>query len=173
MSSTVAQNAARKAPASLLALAAALFVAGVACLAPPPAHAGGPYQYYAVTPCRVVDTRRATGTDGGPALTANASRNFQVQGLCGVPVGAAAVTLNVTIVSPSLSTTGGFATLYPSGGAIPGVSTINFTNATSALANGAIVPLSTNADDIGVFFNAYNSGTGTVHIVLDVTGYFM
>ena len=155
-----------------LAVAAAL-CAGVVAILPQAAHAGGPFVYYAVTPCRVVDTRNATGTDGGPALTANQTRSFQVQGKCGVPVGAAAVTLNVTVVSPSLSTTGGFVTLFPSGGGIPTVSTINFTNTDSALANGAIVPVSTSATDLSVFFNAYNLGSGTVHLVLDVTGYFM
>jgi hypothetical protein len=179
MSSSVAHPSARRSAlltsATLAIAAAALSVAAIAAFAPAPAHAasGGPFSYYALTPCRVVDTRQATGTDGGPALTANTTRSFQIQGLCGVPVGAKAVTLNVTIVSPSLSTTGGFATLFPSGGNIPTVSTINFTNSDSALANGAIVPLSTNADDLSVFFNAYNLGSGTVQLVLDVTGYFM
>jgi hypothetical protein len=170
MPSSVAHLSAPR--SAVLAVAAALSVLGAACFMPA-AHAAGPFSYYALTPCRVVDTRNATGTDGGPALTANATRSFQIQGLCGVPVGAKAVTVNVTIVSPSLSTNGGFATLFPSGGNIPTVSTINFTNADSALANGAIVPLSTNASDISVFFNAYNLGSGTVHLVLDVTGYFM
>ncbi|HXO19895.1 MAG TPA: hypothetical protein VOA87_08235 [Thermoanaerobaculia bacterium] len=147
--------------------------ASVAALLPAAAHAAGPFQYFAVTPCRVVDTRNPPATNGGPALTANTTRSFKVQGNCGVPVGATAVTVNVTIVSPSLSTSGGFMTLFPSGGGIPTVSTINFTNSDSALANGAIVPVSTNANDLSVFFNAYNLGSGTVHLVLDVTGYFM
>jgi hypothetical protein len=160
-------------PAWRWALRGVVIAVGVAALLPAVAQAAGPFQYFAVTPCRVVDTRNATGTDGGPALTANATRSFQIQGLCGVPVGAKAVTINVTIVSPSLSTSGGFVTLFPSGGGVPTVSTINFTNTDSALANGAIVPVSASTDDISVFFNAYNLGSGTVHLVLDVTGYFM
>lgn len=155
------------------ALRGVVIAVGVAALLPAVAQAAGPYQYFAVTPCRVVDTRNPAATDGGPALTANATRSFQIQGLCGVPVGAKAVTINVTIVSPSLSTSGGFVTLFPSGGGVPTVSTINFTNTDSALANGAIVPVSANTTDISVFFNAYNLGSGTVHLVLDVTGYFM
>jgi hypothetical protein len=142
-------------------------------LLPAPARAAGPFQYFAVTPCRVVDTRKAVGTNGGPALTANTTRNFQIQGFCGVAVGAKAVTINVTIVSPNLSTSGGFVSLFPSGDSAHGVSTINFTNSDNALANGAIVPLSTNTNDLSAFFNAYNLGSGTVHLVLDVTGYFL
>jgi hypothetical protein len=159
-----------------LALLGAMITASFAALAPPAAHAAGPFQYFAVTPCRVVDTRNPNGTNGGPALTENAgsgvTRSFQVQGNCGVPSGAKAVTINVTIVSPNLSTSGGFASVFPSGGNIPAVSTINFTNTDAALANGAIVPLSTNTTDLSVFFNAYNLGSGTVHLVLDITGYF-
>jgi hypothetical protein len=146
--------------------------ASFAALAPPAAHAAGPFQYHALTPCRVVDTRNPNGTNGGPVLNANTTRTFQVQGNCGVPVGATAVTLNVTIVSPNLSTSGGFVTVFPSGASIPTVSTINFTNADAALANGAIVPLSSNTGDLSVFFNPYNLGSGTVHLVLDITGYF-
>ena len=167
MSSSIGQHCTWR-----LALLGAMITASFAALAPPAAHAAGPFQYFPVTPCRVVDTRNPNGTNGGPALTANATRSFQIQGNCGVPSGAKAVTINVTIVSPSLSTSGGFASLFPSGGSIPSVSTINFTNSDSALANGAIVPVSTNTTDISVFFNAYNLGSGTVHLVLDVTGYF-
>lgn len=155
-----------------LAVLGALLTASFAALAPPAAHAAGPFQYHAITPCRVVDTRNPNGTNGGPALNANQTRTFQIQGNCGVPNGAAAVTINVTVVSPNLSTSGGFVTAFPSGSSIPSVSTINFTNADAALANGAIVPLSSNTGDFSVFFNAYNLGSGTVHLVLDITGYF-
>lgn len=153
-------------------LAAALATAGGAILLPDDASAAGPFQYFAVTPCRAVDTRNAVGTNGGPALNANTTRSFQIQGVCGVPVGAKAVSINVTVVSCAVTTQGAFASFFPSGGSIPTVSTINFTNADLALANGAIVPLSTNATDLSVFFNAYNLGSGTVHLVVDVTGYF-
>jgi hypothetical protein len=139
---------------------------------PGTALAAGPFQYHALTPCRVIDTRNATGTDGGPALTFPGTRPrvFQIQGLCGVPTGAAAVTINVTIVSPNMTgpSGGGFLTLYPAGSALPNVATINWTNADSALANGAIVPLGTAPNDLAVWLG----GTGTVQLVIDVTGYF-
>jgi|SRR5438105_2452445 len=124
----------------------------------------GPYQFYAIAPCRIVDTRNPISTNGGPIVGNNSQRDFFVRGLCGVPTSAKAVSLNVTITA---ATTSSFLTLWPSGGTRPVVSTINFTQNDPALANGAIVGLSTNTNDLSV----YNSG-GNVHVILDVTGYF-
>jgi hypothetical protein len=124
----------------------------------------GPFQFFAVPPCRIVDTRNPNSTNGGPIFTTNVQRDFTVRGLCGVPTSAKAVSLNVTVVSP---TTVSFLTLWPSGGARPVVSTINFSQTDPALANGAIVGLSTAATDLSVYNNF-----GNVHVILDVTGYF-
>ncbi len=124
----------------------------------------GPYQFFAVPPCRIVDTRNPNSTNGGPIVGNNTQRDFAVRGTCGVPTSAKAVSLNVTITG---ATTSSFLTLWPSGGTRPVVSSINFTQNDAALANGAIVGLSTNAGDLSV----YNSG-GNVHVILDVTGYF-
>lgn len=124
----------------------------------------GPYQFFAVAPCRVVDTRNPTSTNGGPILGTGTQRNFAIRGNCGVPTSAKAVSLNVTITG---ATTTSFLTLWPSGGTRPVVSTINFTQNDAALANGAIVGLSTSSTDLSVF-----NSTGNVHVILDVTGYF-
>lgn len=142
-------------------------------LAPAPVHADGPFQFHSVTPCRIVDTRNpanATGGGsgtGGPALTNTASRDFPIQGQCGVPVGAKAAVLNVTITQPTQE---GHLTLWPSGTTKPLVSTLNFPAFEPAIANGAIVPLSANANDLSV--QPGLAATGTVHLILDVTGYF-
>src|SRR5512141_185034 len=76
-----------------VALAAALLPAPVA------AQTAGPYSFYAVTPCRVVDTRCPAGPasggcpaldtpNGTPALVGNGTpRNFKMRGNCGVPAG--------------------------------------------------------------------------------------
>jgi hypothetical protein len=100
-------------------------------------------------------------------LTSGVERTVDVQGVCGVPAGAKAATLNVTAVAP---TNQGRLTVYPSGIATPNVSTINFPPGTTALANGAIVPLSTQDKDLAVMPFVVNNGQ--VHLVLDVTGYF-
>jgi hypothetical protein len=133
-----------------------------------PGRAAGPFQFHSLTPCRVLDTRDAPY---GTPLPSDIEAKFQVQDLCGVPNGAAAVTLNVTAVAP---TDRGRLTLYPSGIGDPGVSTINFPPGTTALANGAIVPLADYttfpAEDLTVLPHVV--AAGTVHVVLDVTGYF-
>jgi hypothetical protein len=53
---------------------------------------------------------------------------------------------------------------------MPFVSTLNYATGEPALANGAIVPLSNDATfQISVFAGI---PSGTVHLVLDITGYF-
>jgi hypothetical protein len=121
------------------------------------------YSYFPLTPCRVVDTRGATGTNGGPALGQGTQRNFAIKGSCGVPTTAKAVTINVTVTA---ATAGSFLTIWPAGTARPTVSTINF-NGGDTLANGAIVGLAAGTQDLAVF-----NSTGTVHVIIDVTGYF-
>src|SRR5450830_31681 len=116
------------------ALALALpFVAAGAFLRPANAQAQG-LQYFAVTPCRAADTRFGNGG----TIQASIFRGFTIKGVCGVPTTAKAVSLNLTIVTP---TADGFYSLWPYGGPFPVVSTINFIAGEPAIANGAIVPL--------------------------------
>ena len=153
-----------KADLRLVGLAVA-FALGLGVLAAVPAEAQG-LQFFAVTPCRLVDTRQPAHA---PALTSGVTRNVLVQTRCGIPSGAKAAALNVTITQPSQA---GHLTFWPSGGTAPGVSTINFVLGEPALANGAIVPLSTNlSGDLSVRPFVWNNGN--VHLILDVTGYFM
>jgi hypothetical protein len=95
---------------------------------------------YTVPHCRVVDTRGPIGPYGGPALAASTSRTFGFS-QCGVSPTARAVALNVTVTG---STVGGYLTLYPSGGAAPLSSTINFRTGQTR-ANNAIVKLGAGA----------------------------
>ena len=149
-------------PRPLLFVLLALLLLGAV-----PAFADGPFKFFAIQPCRLVDTR--TPADA-PALAYNTVRDFQVQGKCGVPVGAKAASLNVTAVGP---TGRGFLTLFPSGTTQPTVSTINYQGGEPALANGAIAPLSANANDLSVYTFFLLGAGNTTHLVLDVTGYFM
>jgi len=141
------------------------FAVALACLlfANEAAAQTGPFQFYGVTPCRVVDTRNANGVNGGPGLTTE-TRNFAIRGNCGVPSTARAVSMNVTVTGASQNS---WLTIWPSGQAQPFVSTINFNQTDTALANGAIVPLSTNAQDLAV-----RNAQGGVHVIIDVTGYY-
>jgi hypothetical protein len=124
----------------------------------------GPFQYYPLSPCRLVDTRGPASTNGGPAFSTNTTRSFTVRGLCGVPTSAKAVSLNVTITQASQPS---WLAVWPSGQTRPNVSMINFEPSDPALANGIIVGLSTNAQDLSVYNNF-----GSVHVIVDVTGYF-
>ena len=160
----------RKYLAVVPALGSAFLVLALA--APAAAQAAGPFQFHSLTPCRIVDTRLPAQTVGqyGPVLQSGVERKFPVQGNCGVPVGAKAATLNVTVAAP---TNQGNLRLFPSGIVAPNVSTINFPPGTSALANGAIVPLadqSLQPSDLAVLPTVVSNGQ--VHLILDVTGYF-
>lgn len=137
----------------------------------------GPYQYYAITPCRVYDTRTglpsAGGTNGGIMLTAT-PRSFRMRGLCGVPSTAAAVSVNLTVTEPQASQ--GDLRVAPYPGDFPAQSTSNY-YAGETVANGAIVPLGTvnpgtdpdiQIDAAGAPFTQ----KWTYHLLIDVNGYF-
>ena len=149
---------------SVTLLAIAVFAAAV----PDVAWADGPFRFFAITPCRVYDSR--TDGDGATPLP-NGLHSIRVQGVCGVPVGAKAAALNVTVVSPNRN---GHITIWPVGVSEPVVATSNFLANESALANGAIAPLgpdSGGANDLNFRYSMQNA-PGTGHIVFDVTGYF-
>ena len=51
-------------------------------------------QFVPVTPCRVVDTRGANGTFGGPPIAGNSSRAFPLtegDNQCGIPASAVSI----------------------------------------------------------------------------------
>ncbi len=135
----------------------------------------GDLVFTAVTPCRIVDTRVA----GGP-ISANSSRaflglavnsgaNFSSQGgsatNCNVAsVGASAIVINVTAVTPS---GGGFATIHKSGESRPLAASINYT--AGAIVNNTVVvgvpnPLQITDFIIYTFAQA--------DYVVDIVGYF-
>jgi hypothetical protein len=121
-------------------------------------------ELYTVTPCRVLDTRNASGDYGGPALTHNGFRTFDMTGVCGIPSTARALSVNVTVVAP---TAGGFVRFSP-GCQFGNVSTINF-SAGQTRANNAILPISATGE---LTAGAVVPPTGSVHLIVDVNGYF-
>jgi hypothetical protein len=115
-------------------------------------------------PCRLVDTRNAAGPLGGPALSSGALRDFTLTGTCGLPATAKALSLNLTVVSP---TGAGFLSFSPNCQP-PLASTLNF-SAGQTRTNNAVLPIDAN----GVLTVSPSvSGSGTVHLVVDVNGYF-
>ncbi|HXB21665.1 MAG TPA: hypothetical protein VNV88_09800, partial [Candidatus Solibacter sp.] len=118
--------------------------------------------FYPLTPCRLVDTRNAVGTLGGPSLVGNGARTFPIlSSSCNVPGTAQAYSLNFTSV-PKNSL--GFLTTWPAGQSQPLVSTLNAPTG-AITANAAIVPAGTNGD-VSVFV------TNDSDLVIDINGYF-
>lgn len=159
------------------------------------------YQYYALTPCRLVDTRSTPGAPpnqgqvGTSGPIANRTNTlFTSKGLCGIPAsGVYAITVNVTAVTP---TADGHFRFFPSD--IPAIglfATLNFVANELAVANGAIIPIRSSGvtvapdgptgaaggnvgtGDFGIFLGGgpggpTGVGTASSHVVVDVTGYF-
>ena len=119
-----------------------------------------PSNFYTLTPCRLLDTRLPVGPYGGPAVAAASQRIVVAVGpRCGIPASAIAVSLNVTAVTPSAA---GNLTFFP------GTSTLNFATGKTR-ANNAIVRLASSSSGTLVF---RNSSATSVHVVIDVSGYF-
>ena len=119
-------------------------------------------QFYPLFPCRVLDTRQANGSLGGPAIPGGGSRSFPVPSSpCGAPSNSAAYSFNVTVVPHGEL---GYLTAWPTGVSQPVVSTLNSIDGT-VLANAAIVPAGTGG---AVSFFAFN----TTDLIVDINGYF-
>jgi len=132
---------------------------GVSSMANPGLH------FYAVTPCRVADTRSdqgRTGAFGPPSLVANATRDFPIQASsCNIPGTAQAYSLNFTVVPPGPLQ---YLSAWPSGQPFPVVSTLN-SPAGLTLANAAIIPA-------GQSGNITVLASDTTDLIIDINGYF-
>ena len=133
----------------------------------------GPLATYLVEPCRLLDTREEIRTFDSGALVGLANRRYLVQESCGVPLGARAAVLNVTVTG---ATVAGHLALWRADfdpDPVPNhTSNINF-GAGSTVANGmtvrlAEVPPGQLYPDLWVFANATG---GEVHVIIDVIGF--
>jgi hypothetical protein len=124
-----------------------------------------PLTFVGILPCRMADTRNQTLPPGygPPALAAGTPRNFFLTGRCGIPAEAAAVSANVTVVSPPGP---GFLLIRPADGPNVVVSTLNFIPGQTT-ANGAAIPLGTAG---AATFLAGVTGT---ELIIDVNGYYV
>ena len=126
------------------------------------ASTSGSMSFYTATPCRVVDTRNAAGTFGGPFMSGGSTRGFPIPAsACGIPAAAQAYSLNVTVVPHGPLE---YLTIWPTGESQPLVSTLNAVEG-SIVANAAIVPAGTSGE-VSVFV------TGDTDVILDIDGYF-
>jgi len=119
-----------------------------------------------VTPSRLADTRRS-----GAALSARSigtqavsgdSLTVQVTGRAGIPAGATAASLNVTVLGVSAPEAGGYVTVYPCG-TRPEASNLNF-RAGQIVPNAVVSPVSASGTVCLYVF-------GSADLIVDVNGY--
>ena len=130
------------------------------------------YQYQALSPTRICDTRSASTDCSLGALGAGSARLITVAGNAGVPAFGSATTVvgmvaNLTAVAPSAGT---YLSLYPANVPRPLASDLNV-NAGEVLPNLAVVQLSTvsgaNAGDVDLF-----NAVGSANAIIDLEGWF-
>jgi uncharacterized protein (DUF1501 family) len=112
---------------------------------------------YASSPRRLMDTRDASAKVGP-----DSTMQLKVTDVAGVPSGAKAVVLNVTVVDPTETS---FLTVYPMGQPLPTASNLNFTP-------GSTVPnqvIATVGQDGKICI--YNH-SGQTHIIADLIGWY-
>jgi len=117
--------------------------------------------YFTVPPCRVLDTRQ----HGGP-LGAGEIRLIDVQGQCGIPKTARALSINLTIVQPSA---GGHVSLGNDQCHLDETSAVNFAPGQTR-ANNAVLRLT--RDGYQQLVAKVTIPTGGAQLLIDVTGYF-
>jgi uncharacterized repeat protein (TIGR01451 family) len=117
-----------------------------------------PSGFYAVSPCRLLDTRTAD------ALAASHTRRFGVAGRCGIPGTAQAIAANLTVAD---ATEAGDLRVFAAGLATPEASSLSYAPGRTRAAQ-AMVALGPEGE-----IDVYPAQAGgTADLVLDVAGYF-
>ncbi len=120
--------------------------------------------FFTLSPCRILDTRLA---GQGPALSSGVKRMLTTHGSCGIPATARALAVNVTVVQPSAA---GYLTFHAGDLAPETASTINFGSG-QLRSNNAVLPLSFDGRGL-LAVSPLVGGGGTVHLIVDVSGWF-
>lgn len=120
-----------------------------------------PTDFHTITPCRVLDTRQTYF-----AMINSFPRTFPVAGLCGIPATATAVVANITALDPQSS---GSVRFYAEDLGLPPMESLYFL-AGKTRANQIFLRLTGGSGTTGAV--AELDQGGTVHVLLDVFGYF-
>jgi hypothetical protein len=126
-----------------------------------------PLTFFAITPCRIADTRAGNGFSGAfgpPYLSAGVGRSFPIQSSsCNVPATAQAYSLNLTVVPHGILD---YLTAWPTGEPQPLVSTLNALFG-QVIANAALVPAGIDgAGSVSLF------ASNDTDAIIDIDGYF-
>jgi len=124
-----------------------------------------------ITPCRLMDTRPAPDNIGPRSTPIGSGESYIAQvtgsnGNCTIPATATAVSMNVTIITP---TSASFLTIWPADQSRPLTANQNWIANQPPTPNAVTVALSSTgiAGQIGIYNLA-----GTVHIAADIVGYY-
>jgi hypothetical protein len=119
--------------------------------------------FFTLPPCRAFDSRL------GPALASGVEHPVRLEATCGVPGDAAAVAANVTVTG---ATGAGNLAIWPHNLASPPTtSVLNFSPGVTR-ANNAVLTLSRRGLHNVKLRGSLPGGVGTLHVIVDVTGYF-
>jgi len=116
--------------------------------------------FHPLNPSRILDSRSGTGLFG--AWGAGQTRDLQVTGMGGVPAGATAVVMNVTVTGATASSD---LRLWPTGEPVPNVSNLNFV-AGQTVPNLVVVKLGPGGKV------SIRNQSGQTHVIADVVGYY-
>jgi hypothetical protein len=120
--------------------------------------------FHPLPPTRILDTRAGPTQVGqfSSPWTAGMTRDVKMADVAGVPAGADAVSLNVTVTD---TTSASFMTLWPTGQARPSASNLNWT-AGLTIPNAVTVKVGT-SNLVSVY-----SALGSANVIIDVVGYY-
>ncbi len=118
-------------------------------------------RFYPLEPCRVLDTRNDSAmTDGVPRIVG-------FHGACGIPATARALAANVTVTQPSLA---GQVAVFPADAASSPATAVHFSAGRTRAAS-TMIRLSGDGSGQARLEATVPTG-GTVHLIVDVSGYF-
>jgi hypothetical protein len=133
--------------------------------APAAAVTGGvPGTYVATTPTRVLDTRTGAYGNRDHRVGSHGGTTVKVTGSSGVPADAAAVVGTITVIGPTRK--GGIVAGAYGGSRRPSVTNVSFVAGAAATAQ-AVVRIGSGR------IRLWNVSNGSVHLVMDVTGYYV
>jgi len=126
-----------------------------------------PSAFSVLTPCRLFDTRNATGPDAAsPILAAGEIRTLSAASKCSLPAGAKVLSVNETVTGQTVD--GGLLLFRGDLTWTPTASSLSFRPGITRSNNGIV---EVTGDGTGSF-KVFNNSTGAVHFILDVNGYF-
>jgi hypothetical protein len=123
-----------------------------------------PRAFIGLQPCRIADTRGNGAPIQGGIFPNSGLRTWDLTGICGIPSGTEAISVNITVVAAPGIPAGSFLLAWPTGQAPPPTAIMTY-GPNQIISNAAIIPLGT-GDQINV------NVSGSTHVIMDINGYF-